>query len=102
MISTREYFAAQAIGPIYADLSKNNEVDFDVIARLAFAMADKMLQQSGSSADKSETFRFSGWARLYSDGDIGIIHKSKDELLLEAHHHDVPEVVRVYIEHDQP
>lgn len=102
MITPREFFAAHSISAIYSDLSRNNEVDFDTIARLAFAMADKMLQQSTSDGDKSESFRFSGWANLYSDGELGIIHKNRDELFRDAHHEEIPTPVRVYIEHDRP
>ena len=101
MVSVREYFAAHAIGPVYADLARNayEEVDFDTIARLSFALADKMLLQSTSSGEKSPTFQFSGWANLFPDGDIGIIHRSKDELAL--HPDEAAQVVRVYIEHDR-
>lgn len=101
MITPREYFAAHAIGPIYADLARNayEEVDFETIARLSFALADKMLLQSVADAEKSSSFCFSGWANLYRDGEIGIIQKNRDELA--AHSSEESQVVRVYIEHDR-
>jgi hypothetical protein len=105
MITAREYFAANAIGPIYSDLMRNSplDVDFDVIARLAFAMADKMLQQSSASEEKSENFQFAGWANLYSCGQIGIILKNKDELPAgcDEEKNSHPQAVKVYIEYDR-
>lgn len=98
MITPREYFAANAMAPIYADLARNNydDVDFETIARLSFALADHMIQQS-HDPEKSSSLRFAGWANLYSDGDIGIIHPNKEEL---SSNEDA-KVIRVYIEHDR-
>jgi hypothetical protein len=99
MITPREYFAAHAIAPVYADLRSNNyeEVDFETIARLSFRLADQMLKQTVQDENTSGSLRFAGWSNLYRDGDLGIITMNKDEL---------PEsgdatVVRVYIEHDR-
>ncbi len=98
MITPREYFAAHSIQAVYGDLAKSNELDFETVARLAFALADMMLLQSAASGEKSETFRFCGFANLFSDGELGIVVKHREDL---PGSDEKPEVVRVYIEQDR-
>jgi hypothetical protein len=57
-----------------------------------------MLLQSAASGEKSETFRFCGFANLFSDGELGIVVKHREDL---PGSDEKPEVVRVYIEQDR-
>lgn len=94
-MTLKEFFAAHAIAPIYADLARNNyeDVDFETIARLSFSLAEQMIEQSGGQGK----MQFAGWANLYSDGDIGIIHKNEEELQSR----EGAQVIKVYYVHDR-